>query len=263
MSTVQTTAQNPDFISIGSAKIEVQSYTDDPDIDVWTDLGLADDIEVSVERVFASAEPGNGVNPIPLVVNETATVSFALWEQYFDNLTLLDGGLSKTTNGKVRTMGGAGEFSRVRMRLTQLIPRNNGTQDTRRLTLYYGKLNGNESFQFKNRTETDPFNRKTIKMLFELDPDRTAEDRDELLKEELIEQYLITFDSQEGSAVASETVTDDDGTGALVAEPEDPTRAEYTFDGWFTAATGGSAWTFATDLATDDTTIYAQWTIVT
>ncbi len=188
MATVQTVAQEPEYISIGSGKLEVQAYGDNPDSDDWVNLGLADDIEAELERTFADAEPGNGVNPLPLVVNEQVTLNFALWEDYFENLSLLDGGMSKTdaTNTK-RTIGGGAEVGRVRMRITQKIPRPAGTVDERVYTFYYGRLNGNENFQFKNRTETDPYNRKNIEMLFELDPDRVEDDRDQLMSIEFTE----------------------------------------------------------------------------
>lgn len=42
-----------------------------------------------------------------------------------------------------------------------------------------------------------------------------------------------------------------------------PTRTGYTFKGWYTAASGGSAVSASTTMGTADTTIYAQWTINT
>lgn len=67
--------------------------------------------------------------------------------------------------------------------------------------------------------------------------------------------YTVTFDSQGGSAVDS-AVTDVRG---LLATMYVSTRDGYTFNGWFTEATGGTAITIETVYATD-TTVYAQWT---
>lgn len=70
--------------------------------------------------------------------------------------------------------------------------------------------------------------------------------------------YTLSFAPQGGSAVADQTVA----YGALATEPVDPTRTGYTFDGWFNAASGGSAWDFTTNTMTGDRTLYAQWTPV-
>jgi uncharacterized repeat protein (TIGR02543 family) len=66
--------------------------------------------------------------------------------------------------------------------------------------------------------------------------------------------FPVTFDSNGGSAVASQSVEDDSPATA----PTDPTRAGYAFDGWWTAASGGTAWSFATPI-TGATTLYAHW----
>lgn len=71
--------------------------------------------------------------------------------------------------------------------------------------------------------------------------------------------YSVTFDSQGGTPVGGQTIS----YGTVATEPSAPTRTGYTFDGWFDSSTGGSAWNFATDPITGDTTIYAQWTILT
>lgn len=73
--------------------------------------------------------------------------------------------------------------------------------------------------------------------------------------------FQVTFDSQGGSSVESPTIS----YGDPVAEPEEPTREGYTFDGWYTKAKGGSAWRFADDAGNPDTvtselTLYAHWT---
>ena len=68
--------------------------------------------------------------------------------------------------------------------------------------------------------------------------------------------YTVSFNSAVGSPVADETVVE----GDVATNPGEPSRAGYTFDGWFTAAEGGSAWDFTTPI-TGDTTLFAQWTV--
>jgi uncharacterized repeat protein (TIGR02543 family) len=72
-----------------------------------------------------------------------------------------------------------------------------------------------------------------------------------------INQYTVTFDSNGGSAVAP-VVTNYNTT---IAAPTHPTRTGYTFGGWFKDAGLTSAWNFATDKVTQNTTLYVKWTI--
>ena len=50
--------------------------------------------------------------------------------------------------------------------------------------------------------------------------------------------------------------------GGNISNLPTPTRTGYTFNGWFTAASGGTKVTTSTTFSAD-TTIYAQWTIIT
>ncbi len=67
----------------------------------------------------------------------------------------------------------------------------------------------------------------------------------------------VTFDSQGGSAVNPQTVNYD----SLVSEPSAPARTGYTFAGWYREAGCVTAWVFAGDRVTGDTTLYAKWTV--
>ncbi|GAA3879134.1 hypothetical protein GCM10022381_21830 [Leifsonia kafniensis] len=66
----------------------------------------------------------------------------------------------------------------------------------------------------------------------------------------------VSFDSQGGSTVAPIVTT----SGSAIAAPVAPKRTGYTFAGWYTKATGGSAWKF-TNTVTTDVTLYAHWTV--
>jgi uncharacterized repeat protein (TIGR02543 family) len=65
----------------------------------------------------------------------------------------------------------------------------------------------------------------------------------------------VTFNSQGGSAVGPLS----GNFGSTITLPAAPTRAGYVFNGWFAAASGGSAITSPYTL-TGSVTLYAQWT---
>jgi len=70
----------------------------------------------------------------------------------------------------------------------------------------------------------------------------------------VINQYMITFDSNGGSAV--DAITDD--YGAVVSVPEDPTKTDYSFGGWYSDSELTSAYTFST-IPAENITLYAKW----
>ena len=67
------------------------------------------------------------------------------------------------------------------------------------------------------------------------------------------ETYTVSFDGANGSEVATETVEE----GETLEEPTAPTKAYYTFDGWYN---GETKWNFATDKVTANVTLTAKWT---
>ena len=70
--------------------------------------------------------------------------------------------------------------------------------------------------------------------------------------------YTATFDSNGGSAVASQKVQ----YGSRISRPADPTRTGYTFQGWYTAKNGGTRYDFD-KAVTGDVTLYARWAVIT
>ena len=64
-------------------------------------------------------------------------------------------------------------------------------------------------------------------------------------------EYTVTFDTDGGSAVDPQTVTE----GSKASKPADPTRSGYTFKGW---TLGGAAYDF-TDAVTGDIKLKAVW----
>ncbi len=69
-------------------------------------------------------------------------------------------------------------------------------------------------------------------------------------------EVTVTFDSQGGSAVASQTII----SGERVSQPENPTNSDGSkFDGWYTSATDGSLFDFVNTGVSYDMTLYAYW----
>ena len=66
--------------------------------------------------------------------------------------------------------------------------------------------------------------------------------------------YTVTFNNEE---VASEVTVEG---GKLLAEPAQPSKPGYVFQGWYTAQTGGEKWDFAKPV-TGDMTLYARWSV--
>jgi uncharacterized repeat protein (TIGR02543 family) len=65
----------------------------------------------------------------------------------------------------------------------------------------------------------------------------------------------VTFNAQGGSAVASQNAGED----GRITQPANPTRAGYTFGGWYKEAACTTPWNFTTDAVTANITLYAKW----
>lgn len=67
--------------------------------------------------------------------------------------------------------------------------------------------------------------------------------------------YAVNFETDGGNTIESQVVVND----GKVTEPTIPTKANYTFAGWYSDSTFASAWNFDTPI-TEATTLYAKWT---
>lgn len=68
--------------------------------------------------------------------------------------------------------------------------------------------------------------------------------------------YTVSFDSNDGSAVADQTKK----YGELITEPSDPTQDGFTFDGWyFDDSTFLEEVNFSSYKVIDNITLYAKW----
>ena len=69
--------------------------------------------------------------------------------------------------------------------------------------------------------------------------------------------FTLTYNNNNGTGCSSKTITYNNAYGTLCT----PTRAGYSFAGWYTAASGGTQVTSSTKLTTgQNQTIYAHWT---
>lgn len=67
--------------------------------------------------------------------------------------------------------------------------------------------------------------------------------------------YTISFDSQGGSSVSSQSLT----YGSKVSEPAAPIKEGYVFKGWYKDAEGLTPWEFASDTVNGSMILYAKW----
>lgn len=67
--------------------------------------------------------------------------------------------------------------------------------------------------------------------------------------------YTVTFDSQGGSEVESQSVR----SGNVAVRPDTPLREGYYLTGWYEDAAATDEWKFETDRVASDITLYAGW----
>lgn len=72
----------------------------------------------------------------------------------------------------------------------------------------------------------------------------------------IAKKYTVIYNTNGGSAVDSATVSE----GHKLTAPGEPTKAGYTFHGWYKDAAFTNRWNFDADTVTGNTTLYAKWT---
>ena len=73
--------------------------------------------------------------------------------------------------------------------------------------------------------------------------------------EPIIPEYIVTFYTKGGSNIEAIKVSE----GLKITKPEDPTREDYIFSGWYKDAEHTAAWDFDKDVVNGDITLYARW----
>lgn len=71
--------------------------------------------------------------------------------------------------------------------------------------------------------------------------------------------YTVTFNKNEGTTEASPTTAKSDSNGKVTLPTTAPTKDGCKFEGWYTAASGGTKFD-ADTVVSSDTTVYAHWT---
>jgi uncharacterized repeat protein (TIGR02543 family) len=82
----------------------------------------------------------------------------------------------------------------------------------------------------------------------------TAVTYDLTLYAKWLELFTVTYESNGGSAVDSEDVAD----GLVATQPTNPTKTDYSFDGWYSDAGLTTPYVFSTPIS-GDITLYAKW----
>jgi uncharacterized repeat protein (TIGR02543 family) len=67
--------------------------------------------------------------------------------------------------------------------------------------------------------------------------------------------FTVSFDSRNGSGVNAKQVA----SGGKLEKPDDPTKTDAVFDGWYKDIAYTKAWDFRTDVVKADVTLYAKW----
>lgn len=74
-----------------------------------------------------------------------------------------------------------------------------------------------------------------------------------------INQHTVTFDSQGADTAATPATMTVDYNSGVSSLPTAPVKAEYVFDGWYTAENGGGSEFTTATAVTADLTVYAKW----
>ena len=71
----------------------------------------------------------------------------------------------------------------------------------------------------------------------------------------VISEYIVTFNTQGGSNIDALKVVE----GQKVTKPQDPTKENYIFSGWYKEAACTTVWDFEKETVISNVTLYAKW----
>ena len=71
----------------------------------------------------------------------------------------------------------------------------------------------------------------------------------------VISEYIVTFNTQGGSNIDASKVVE----GQKVTKPQDPTKENYIFSGWYKEAACLTVWDFEKETVMSNVTLYAKW----
>ncbi|MBR1486370.1 MAG: InlB B-repeat-containing protein [Synergistaceae bacterium] len=110
----------------------------------------------------------------------------------------------------------------------------------------------NDNFTVTNAIKGKGYSGENIE---DIDISETARTLTNYQKVEFIKYYTVTFESNEGTSVDSQSIV----SGEKAEKPSDPTRSGYKFGGWCKDEALSTLWNFDSDTVTEDITIYAWW----
>lgn len=97
-----------------------------------------------------------------------------------------------------------------------------------------------------------------LTLSWDFNNDKVTEDLTLYAKWELIKtEYIVKFDSLGGSKVNSLNIK----ANNLIEKPEEPTKTNFIFSGWYKERELLNIWNFEKDLVTSDLVLYAKWEI--
>ncbi|MDE7161121.1 MAG: InlB B-repeat-containing protein, partial [Anaeroplasmataceae bacterium] len=79
--------------------------------------------------------------------------------------------------------------------------------------------------------------------------------KDDTDKTDQVAEYTVTFQSNGGSAVQTQTIKE----GQRATKPADPTREGFEFKGWYQDQNLTSQWNFEVYTVLKNITLYAKW----
>lgn len=132
---------------------------------------------------------------------------------------------------------------------------NNGTTATTVKIAYGGKVEKPEDPTYGDQVFAGWF--KDTGLTTAVDFDNDVFDKDTTLYAKYVPAtyYNVTFDTDGGNTLDGQSIK----AGNKVSRPTDPTKEDYTFDGWYTSKEYKTAWKWDEDVVTKDITLYAKW----
>lgn len=164
------------------------------------------------------------------------------------------------SNGEVKSIS-TEEFDQYRSSIVVTFDSNGGSAVTTENLVYYGQTYGELPIPTRdNHGFVGWFTEATGGTQITSDSIVTSLVNQKLYAHWAPNQFTLTYDANGGScSTATKALTFGDSYGTLPT----PTRTHYTFDGWYTAASGGTKVSDdTTPTSATNVTIYAHWTLV-
>lgn len=164
------------------------------------------------------------------------------------------------SNGEVKSIS-TEEFDQYRSSIVVTFDSNGGSAVTTENLVYYGQTYGELPIPSRdNHGFVGWFTEATGGTQITSESIVTSLVNQKLYAHWAPNQFTLTYDANGGScSTATKALTFGDSFGTLPT----PTRTHYTFEGWYTAASGGTQVSADTTPTTsDNVTVYAHWALV-